>query len=415
MKVLFLSRWLPYPPDNGSRIRIFNLIKELARHHDVALVTFVDGDNADPAESAGALSKYCSSVRRVPYREYRPYGPRAMRGLFSPVPRSLIDTYSPELASVAAEELRSQQYDVVVASELGMAPYALGLDGVPAVLDDLELSSFQPARDSDRYSLQRARLAVTRGKLDAYLNRLLPRFAACTVVSEAERNNLRRAVPEYTNVAVVPNAVDPSRYEADFGTPVPNTLIFAGALSYRANYDAALHLVRDVFPRVRAAVPDVQLKITGRADAIAVATLPRCGGIDYVGYLDDIRPAIAQSWASVVPLRSGGGTRIKIIESMALGTPVVSTPKGAEGLAVTPGENILLADDPVQFADEIVRLLGSEELRRHLSAGGKALVKSRYDWRMVGEQMRQVVERAALGRVSETSEKTPASLAVRQQ
>jgi polysaccharide biosynthesis protein PslH len=123
--------------------------------------------------------------------------------------------------------------------------------------------------------------------------------------------------------------------------------------------------------------------------------LPRSDGLTYTGYVDDIRPEIAESWASVVPLRRGGGTRVKILESMALGTPVVSTPKGAEGLDVVPGQHILLAEHPDEFARHVVDLCQSPGLRRRLAENGSQLVSSRYDWNSVGEQILAVVERAA--------------------
>src|SRR5262249_25499669 len=146
--------------------------------------------------------------------------------------------------------------------------------------------------------------------------------------------------------------------------------VFAGALTYDANLDAAAYFLAEIFPRVRRAIPDVKLKITGRHEGVDLSGLARGEGVELTGYVPDIRQVVAESWASVVPLRRGGGTRLKILESMAIGTPIVSTSKGAEGLDVLDRENIMLADEPRDFAARIVELLKSPAARTHLTAGG---------------------------------------------
>jgi polysaccharide biosynthesis protein PslH len=400
MRILLLSRWLPYPPDNGSKIRIFNVIEQLARQHEVSLISFAASGDRFDQDSLRALRERCVRVRTVPFQPYRPSSARALLGLLSPQPRSLVDCDSAEMRRAVAEEVGRHGCDLVVASQIDMVPYALAIPGVPAVFEEVELSLRRVDPRASATRAARARQQLTWLKLGAYLRRVLPRFAACTVVSEQERQNLRELVPGYSRVSVIPNALDLSRYQGQFGPPEPNSLVFAGALTYDANRDAADYFLGSVLPLVAAAEPAVALRITGSTTGVDLSTLPRHPAARYTGYVDDIRPVVAQSWASVVPLRLGGGTRLKILESMALGTPVVATSKGAEGLDATDGENILIADDPAAFAEKVVALLRSPALRQRLAAGGHRLVQARYDWCAVGRDLRALVDSVAPARVA---------------
>ncbi len=392
MRILLLSRWFPYPPDNGSKIRIFNILRHLGRRHQVSLISFAgDTDRVDNSRVL-ALGRYCTNIMVLPYRGFRPTSGRALAGLLSAQPRSFVDTYSPEMNALVASEVSKRKPDVVVASQLDMAPYASGLQGLPLLLEELELSAIRDA--AARASLYRPRPLLTWLKLSLYLRRLLPRFAACTVVSEKERASVQAVAPSYSNVEVLPNAVDLSDYDGDFGAARPNSLVFSGAITYEPNHDAVRHFVGEIYPRIVESMKDVSFRITGDTDGVDPALLPDCSGVEYTGHVPDIRPVVAQSWVSVVPLRVGGGTRLKIIESMALGTPVVSTSKGAEGLDVADGENILMADEPREFAARVLELLKSPALRRKIAAGGRRLVESRYDWRITGEKLSTLVERA---------------------
>ncbi|MGE3268779.1 MAG: glycosyltransferase family 4 protein [Chloroflexota bacterium] len=395
MKILFLSRWFPYPPDNGSKLRISNLIRQLAAEHEVFLVSFRPPERIIEPAAEQAAASVCATVDTAPYHGYRSAGIKALLGLLAPRPRSLVAAHSPEFAAQMARRLREHRCDLVVASELDMLPYALAQRDAPILLDDLELGVYRDGLSQNRSVPARLRAWLTWFKLGNYLRRELPRVAACTVVSEQERETVRMIAPAYSRVSVVPNAVDVASYAGCHAEPQPNTLIFSGALSYRANYDGLRWFLAEVFPRVQRAVPDVRLRVTGSTQSIDLAGLPASSAVEYTGYVDDIRPVVAESWVAVVPLLHGSGTRLKILEAMALGTPVVSTSKGAEGLAATPGDDIILHDDPDGFARGVVDLLRSSELRRRLAEGGRRLVQDRYDWQVVGAHVRALAQSAS--------------------
>lgn len=399
MRILFLSRWFPYPPDNGAKIRIFNVLKQLSLQHEIVLVTFAEPTDRVNDETLTMLRQHCVSVRVLPNRQYRATSARALLGLFSSRPRYLAHTFSEDAARVIREEAKQTQCELLIASQLGTAQYALEVPGVPALLEELELSLFRDGLNAPSLrSRVRSRLAWM--KLNTYLRHLLPRFDAITVVSERERINIRDVAPHFPEISVIPNAVDASMYAATPVPPRPNTAIYSGALTYSANYDALRYFLSEVYPSIKAEVPEFTLTVTGDTTGVNTAKLPTCPGVQYIGYVPDIRPVLAQSWMSVVPLRQGGGTRLKILEAMASGTPVLATSKGAEGLDVTDGEDILLADGARCFKQRAVQLLGSTELRSRLAGGGKRLVESKYDWRVIGPRLNEVVERVSAGRIS---------------
>src|SRR5262249_51612383 len=174
--------------------------------------------------------------------------------------------------------------------------------------------------------------------------------------SHKEALSVRRAAPNYPHVTVVPNAVKVAAYAGSFGLAEPDSMVFTGALTYAPNLDAARFLVEAVFPKVVQRVPTARLRISGRlSDTTPRSLLATRPGVEFTGHVADIRPVIAQSSVAVVPIRIGGGTRLKILEAMALGTPVVATAKGAEGLDVHHGRELLIADDAPCLAEAVVQ------------------------------------------------------------
>jgi glycosyltransferase involved in cell wall biosynthesis len=271
------------------------------------------------------------------------------------------------------------------------------LPDTPKVLEELEVTKIHDQFRAQRHPLKRLRSALTWWKLSRYIAALLRAFDGCTVVSEREREQVLRVSPRGCPVVVVPNGVDVAGCAMDFGPPEADTLVYSGALTYSVNFDAVGFFLREVFPLIQARRPDVRLSVTGKLEGVPIDRLPANDGLVLTGYLDDVRPTVARSWACVVPLRVGGGTRLKILEALALGTPVVSTSMGAEGLEVTPGEDILIADEPTEFANATLRLLEDAALRAELAANGRRLVCRRYGWDQIGEGLDQFVRQVAQG------------------
>lgn len=391
MRILFLSSWFPYPPDNGSKIRIYNLLRALSRHHQVTLLTFA---NSGEGSRVDKLETFCRVAGVVPTIPFQPRGFGMLGGLFSPAPRSIVETYNAAMARLVEDELRKEPFDVLVASQISTAPYALAAR-LPRVFEEVETTVIRQSFEHSSSPLRRFRHWLTWSKLRRYMSWLVQQFNACTVVSEIERANLKSIIPGYENVHVIPNGVQAGLKLSD-AVPQPNTLVFNGALSYNANSDAMDYFATSIWRHIRAEIPAATLKITGSSNG-ATSRRSFGEGIDLTGYLTDTRPMVAATWACVVPLRIGGGTRIKILEAMACGTPVVTTSKGAEGLNVTHEQNILIADDPLDFAAQTVRLLRDPALRQKLAENARQLIQEKYDWQTIGNRFSDLVESVGTG------------------
>jgi len=374
MDILFLSQWLPYPTNNGSKLRIYNLLCGLAHRHRVTLLSFADECelNSVPAE----LSAICREVQILPRQKFDPHSSRSRLGFFSQTPRSLYATYSQEMERRIKQSMSSTSYDLVIASQLAMASYMPFLPKLPALFEEAELGLYYDQFMNASSSRARLRYALTWAKQSHYLNFLLRHFSACTVVSERERALLLSCVSEKHMVEVVPNFVNLCAYKRVQPSPEPNTLIFTGSLGYFANHDAMVWFLQEIFPRIRASVPESQLIITGDHGDLP---LPPAENVIRKGLVGDVASLIASAGVSLVPIRQGGGTRLKILEAMALRTPVVATTKGVEGLEVQHGKHLLIADTPEDFARQTIRLLNEPELRRCLKEHAYRLVAERYD------------------------------------
>ena len=388
MKILFLSRWFPYPTDNGSKLRIYNLLRGLARYHDVTLLSFAD--RPDVSLDAAEIREICSDVQVVPWREFNPKSARAWVGFLSLKPRSIIDTFSPEMVGKITQLLNTQKYDLVIASQLSMAAYRPYFKNIPAIFEEVEIGLSYGETFQNPDLKKRLRHAFTWFKLRIYLSRLLRSFEACTVVSEQECQLLLRNFSKNIRaIEVIPNCIQISAYESLQVSLNSNQLIFSGSFRYNVNYEAMLWFIREVYPRILKKIPSVHLVITGDH---ANLQLPSTQNITLTGYVNDINILIASSWVSIIPLWNGGGTRLKVLEAMAAGTPVVSTSKGVEGLNSKSGEHFLVADSPDVFADQVIRLLEDKTLHDQLSTRGKQFVKDNYNWELVLPRFLRLLE-----------------------
>ncbi len=391
MRILFLSRWYPFPADNGSKIRIYNLIKELARRNDIWLVSFAE-EQIDVPRIEG-MRALCRGVDIVQYRRFNPGGAKAALSLLASKPRSVIDTFSPELQARVEALADQNPFDCVVASQIDMAPYALAVKGVPRILEEIEISIYaEQARRAEGVANKLRKHLMWR-KWQNHMRDTLAHYDGCTVVSQPEIAPIQAAAPSFDRIAVIPNGADLEKLTGNFGKPMPDRLVYTGALTYYVNLDAMKFFISQVLPSIVAQRPQAKLLMAGRLDGVPLHELPKSPAATHAGYQKDIRPFVASGWASVVPERIGGGTRIKVVESMALGTPVVATKWATLGLDVTQGRDILFSDDPAELAQHIINLLRDATLRATLSQNARKLVETHYNWRVIGEQFEAFIER----------------------
>jgi len=254
----------------------------------------------------------------------------------------------------------------------------------------VELGAFWPGHDAGKGLAARWRQQITWAKHRRDIAGLVEHFAFCTVASEAERRLLAEAAPGYRAVHVVPNSVDTSGPGTTARTP--NSLIFTGSMRFAPNREAMTWFVDDILPAVRARVPDVRVTITGEPGPVPFASRT---GVTLAGHVADVRPLVSSSAVSLAPIRTGGGTRLKILEARAARTPVVATAKAAEGLDVRHEEHLLIADTPPAFADAVCRLLEDPGGAATMAERAWRVCRERYDARVVASNLVRLAESAA--------------------
>lgn len=389
MNVFALSTWSPYPIVNGSTLRAYHLLRALAARHAVDLVAF-SAPGAPTAEEVAHLRQFCRTVTIVPRSPFAPVAGH-VRGLLSATPRSLIATDDPEVRALVAAGAATA--DVAVGFALSAARYLPGLP-CPAVFEEAEPRQIEALAADAPSMRQRLRLRLTWWKHARYLRTLARAMAAVTVASDHERESMIRIGVDSSRLHVVPNGARGEDLAQARAAVSPPRLIYAGAVTYTPNLEAVTWFLTQVLPRVQGVRPDVEFWVTGDTAGVSLERWAGHRGVRFTGRLPEVAEAVRGAAVAVVPLLTGGGTRLKILEALALGTPVVSTHKGAEGLAVIDGEHLLLVDDPAAFADAVLRVLAEPALAERLSAAGRALIATRYTWDAIGDQFLDIVEAA---------------------
>ena len=356
------------------------------------MLSFAEPEEAT-AEQIAHLSSFCNHVEAVAKPHYNPSALKSTLGYLSRWPRSLVDVYSTDMAERIIQLNQTQPVDIIVASQFQTMRYIECLPDTPAILEELEITQFHNMVEQADSTPRRLRAQLTLSKFQQSINHLMQNGAACTIVSAGEAAYIKPLVPPATRIEVVPNGVDTSANHPDAAfQPKPFSLIYTGAVTYNANYDAVAYFIREIWPLVRARYPQATFMVTGGTGTVDVSDLASVAGVSFSGYLPSVAEAVRQQWAVVAPLRVGGGTRLKILEAMALGTPVIATSKGAEGLDVHNEENILIADRPQAFADAISRLFEDATLRNKLALAGRALVERDYDWGALASRLVDLIE-----------------------
>jgi polysaccharide biosynthesis protein PslH len=432
VKILILSPYPPYPPHGGGTMRIYQLVRGLAARYDVTCLSFVPDAAAEQA--LAPLQRVCRVVTvRGPISRSLPR--RAWTTVASPLPDMALRNAAPAYSATLRGLLATEQFEIVQAESVEMAGYLLQVKSaelkmkIKQTAENSEVRTFDSKLVLDQFNAEyvlqkRAALTSLKAglrlpahardlksnavgiaggvyslaqwrKLKRYETLVMRQCDAVVAVAEADRTTLQGLAPGAT-IGVVPNGVDTNYFSRAamardhvgplaFSAP---TLVFSGTLDFRPNVDAVLWFVREVLPRIRARQPAARLLVVGKRPAPALRRLADEGVLLLTGELSDVRPYLAGASVYVVPMRIGGGVRLKLLEALALELPVVSTHMGAEGLAgLCAGEHCLLADDAADFADAALRLLDNPVLGRRLGAAGRVLACQRYDWSVIVPQL----------------------------
>lgn len=397
MRILWVKMGGLWPSTTGGRVRSLRTISELARRHEVTVIT-THGPGDDPEGLAERLSD-CQRVVSIPYvppkRGSAAFPAAVARSWFSRYPVDLCKWQVPEVRQQVEELMQSGAVDLCVTDFLFAAVNVPMGGPVPTVLfeHNVEYIIWQRLCALETNPVKRALFEIEWRKLRASEAAACRRADLTIAVSDDDRDRLKDIAPGIS-AASIPTGVDTTYFSPNRSIEVPSRLVFSGSMDWHPNEDAVLYFADTILPRIRAEVPDVSFTVVGRNPTARVRALAEQPGIFITGTVDDVRPSIAEGSVYVVPLRAGGGTRLKIFEALAMAQPVVSTTVGAEGLGLEPGRHFVAADDPGDFANSVIELLRDPVRRLALGDAGRELVEACYSWPTVARRFEELCEKA---------------------
>jgi glycosyltransferase involved in cell wall biosynthesis len=382
-RVLLLTQVLPYPPDSGPKVKTCYVLKYLAREHDVTLVSFVRED--DKPEYIHHLESLCEQVITVTISRSPILDLRFLaQSLVTGQPWMMLRDERPEMREALKELAATTHFDVVHADQLNMGQYALPFKDSRKVLDlhnalwvlYKRLSETLPLTKPMKYILMRDWRLLKR-----YEGEMCRQFDAVTAVTEEDRRWLVEAGAD-EHMPVIPIAVDTDEQAQIDRHPASPHIVHIGTMYWPPNIDGITWFLNEIYPRIKQQVPDVRCTLIGaRPPASIVERAQTDPSLTVTGYVKDPLSYLADASMMVVPLRAGGGMRVKILNALSQGIPMVSTTVGCEGIVVKDGEDILIADDPQSFADASVRLLNDTALNAHITRNGRRTAEQFYDYR----------------------------------
>ncbi|MCC6316293.1 MAG: glycosyltransferase [Gemmatimonadaceae bacterium] len=399
MRILWLKTELLHPIDKGGKIRTYAMMRELRALHHITYLTLDDGSAAtDAAEKA---LEYCHEVIRVPFTQPAKGSPGfyldLARNLASTQPYAVAKYRSPAMEEAIRNAVRTGDYDVVVCDFLFPSLNVPDDLGVPTLLfqHNVEATIWERHTAVATSWLKRWYLGLQWRRMTAWERRECQRFSHVVAVSDADRDAMRAAYGT-SHVSSVPTGVDTDYFRPAQREPQrPKEIVFTGSMDWMPNEDGIGWFCDEVLPLIRARVPDATLAIVGRNPTGRVRELAsRHAGVTVTGTVPDVRPWLERAGVLVVPLRVGGGTRLKIYEGMAMERATVSTTIGAEGLPVAHGEEILIADEATGFADAVVRTLTDADFAHQLGMRAARRVRRDFSWASVAAQFTVACEAA---------------------
>lgn len=397
MQILWIKVGGLWPANTGGRLRSVHILTELARTHRVTVLTTHSPGEGDHVIDERRLAQ-CARVISLPYSAPKYGGVRfpvtVLRSWFSSLPVDVYKHQVPALRDRARRLVREDGFDVCVADFLSAVPNVPMNESVPVVFfaHNVEHRIWRRLCESTSRAWQKPFLELEWRKMRRY-ERGVSRKADVTVaVSPEDRDVLGMSAVNGESVAIS-TGVDVCYFRPDGTVESPHELVFTGSMDWRPNEDAILYFIEQVLPMIRRRVPEAILTVVGRNPSARLRRVADAADVRVTGTVDDIRPYVAKAAVYVVPLRVGGGTRLKIFEALAMGKAVVSTTIGAEGLPLQDGKQFVRADDPADFAGAIVALLGDPERRRNLGEAGRALVEERHSWTLVGREFEAICQK----------------------
>lgn len=388
MKILFITARFPYPPLKGDQVRSYNQIRILSQKHSIILFSLIG--NRKELDHIPMLKRFCSHIEVVELRPFHSYL-NIISGLFSPLPLQTCYYYSPELGRRIRTTIENDKFDVVHVQLIRMAPYLTHFVHMPKVIDLIDALSLNMKR---RYECDRGIFKlgtyIEWQRLKKYETEICNQFDQAIVVSPTDR----KAIGPFQNLHVNPNGVDTDAFPFVLEGREPFSIIFSGNMGYFPNVDAVHWFSQEVFPLIKARIPQIKFYVVGADPLKGIRRLSADERIIVTGFVDNIYKYLARATVAVCPIRSGSGIQNKVLEAMSSGTPVVATSYAVEGIQATPEEEIIIADNPVDFAQRVVELLQDATLRQKLALNARKLIEEKYTWEASVEQLERIYQAA---------------------
>jgi glycosyltransferase involved in cell wall biosynthesis len=411
MKILWVSHIIPYPPKSGVHLRSYNLLRGVSASHDVDLLAFIQEPWLDifyPSRQEGLeecaleLRKLCRFVRFLPIDSLKRFGGKqrtAVEGLFCSTSYTIRWLQSALAHTAFAEAAEASTYSLVHFDTIGLAPFRRHFPETPASLGHHNIESHMLSRrgENERSFIKRMYFLLEGWRVRRYESRMARDFDVHITCSELDCARLRAVAPSVHAIAV-PNGVDTEYFRPEHSHSTGPSLIFVGSLNWYPNVDAALFLLREVWPMAKARHPDLRLDIVGSAPPHQVLTLAaELKDVRVHGFVDDVRPLMNAATLYVCPIRDGGGTKLKLLDAFAMEKCVIAHPVACEGIDVTPGVNVQLAQSAEAFADAIDRFVDDPSARLAMGRAARRLVIEQYAFSVIGGQLAHLFESTAAG------------------
>ena len=391
MKILFLSPESPFPPDHGHHLRTFNILKTLSNQNEIFFLGFAK--HKRELEYVKELKKFCVSVDLllVPEVKWKIFL-SLLFNFFSPLPYTVQKFVHKKASKRIKQIVRENKIDIVHFDLLHMGTYYKDVRNLQKILENHNVESLRMLRwaQIEKNVLTKLYLYLQYLKLYRFEKTTCPKFDKCTVVSDFDQNVLMKMSPSASFVKI-PNGVDVEYFKPQNVEFIENSLIWTGGLGDANNSNAVHYFLDEILPLIQLKIPNVKVRFLGKAMTTKVLSKAQENpNIQAIGYVDDVRPHIHRSSVFFAPLLSGSGTKLKVLNALSLGKAVVTTSIGAEGINVKNGENIVIADDPREFADKTVYLLQNPEIAKNMGGKARQVVEKYYDWRIIGQKIYNV-------------------------
>ena len=383
MKVLLLTQVLPYPPDSGPKVKTFYVLKYLARHYDVTLVSFVRGDQSDHIR---VLESYCRSIYTVPMNRSVFQNIAALfKSLAGNIPWMMARDDVKEMRQLVDRLAAQEEFEVVHADQLNMAQYAQRVPKARRVLDahNALWVLYRRLAQTMSFGVRRWLLERDWRLLKKYEGSICREFDQVLTVSEEDKTSLEEAMESSKReIHVIPIAVDTDEQQPVQRDKDADHIIHIGTMYWPPNIDGMMWFLENVFPLISAKRPDTICDIIGARPPQELVDYGKSHpGVNVTGYVVDPTPYLQQAALMIVPLRAGGGMRVKILNALAQGLPIVSSALGCEGIQVEHGRHLLIADTPEEFAEATLKLFDDPALAIRLGENGRRLIQEKYDYR----------------------------------